>query len=507
MDEILHSPKMRGSAPVTPVFSDKGAKSQQKQSTCIRFFAAAQAASVLLRRQGSRVYHRIISSVADRPVLDPLPFLAITAAIGVASVVGTVYTPAYAVTVNGVKLGIVSEPVVFERVVDRVESRASTILGYDYVINSDVDYQLALVRKDEVSSISGFETYLFNQVGEVMKSYVLTVDGTFIGAAVNQADLNSLLDQIKAPYLTANTIDSGFMADVRVTREYTSTDVMQDLSKMAGTLTQNVNGETTYEVVKGDTFMAIAFANDMTVPELQELNPDVNVDKLSIGQLLTVKETIPYLSVRTVDSVTYNEAIPCPVQEVDDSSMYQGETKVLDPGVPGEALIQADITYINGKERDRTVNETTVLSEATTKVVAVGTKERPSWYPNGYFVWPCSGNITSPFGYRTIFGSYSFHSGIDIATSYGTSIRASDGGTVIFSGWKGTYGNLVIIDHGNGYQTYYGHCSRLLVSVGNKVYQGQTIAKVGSTGRSTGNHCHFEVRINGTAVNPRSYLP
>ncbi|NCC69267.1 MAG: M23 family peptidase, partial [Clostridia bacterium] len=171
MDEILHSPKMRSSTPVIPIFSVEGTKSQQKQSAYIRFFAAVQAASVLLRRQGSRVYHRIVSSLADRPVLDPLPFLAITAAIGVASVVGTVYTPAYAVTVDGVKLGTVNEPVVFDRIVDRVESRASTILGYDYVINSDIDYQLALVRKDEVSSISGFETYLFNKVGEVMKSY------------------------------------------------------------------------------------------------------------------------------------------------------------------------------------------------------------------------------------------------------------------------------------------------------------------------------------------------
>ncbi|MPM65190.1 Murein hydrolase activator EnvC [bioreactor metagenome] len=118
-----------------------------------------------------------------------------------------------------------------------------------------------------------------------------------------------------------------------------------------------------------------------------------------------------------------------------------------------------------------------------------------------------SGNITSRFGYRYIFGSYSFHSGIDIANTYGTAIRAADGGTVTFSGWKGSYGKLVIVDHGNGKQTYYGHCSSMLVSVGDKVYQGQTIARVGSTGRSTGNHCHFEIKINGTSVNPTSYLP
>ncbi len=494
MDEILRAPNVRGSDPIRPDFSAGTVRSQQKQNAYARFFAAVQAASVLLRRRGSRVYHRVTSSLAGRPVLTPLPFLAVAAAVGVVSVVGTIYTPAYAVTVDGIMLGTVKEPLVFERIVDRVETRASTILGYDYVIDSQIDYKLALTRKDEVSSISGFETYLFDQVGAVMKSYVLTVDGEFIGASVNREDLGVLLDQIKDPYLSENTIESGFVADVRITREYTSTDVLQDMTEMADILTRNTSGETTYEVAKGDTFMAIAFDNGMTVSELQELNPDVNVDKLSIGQLLTVKETIPYLSVRTVDKVTYAEAIACPVQEVDDSSMYQGETKVLDTGVPCEALIQADITYINGRERGRTINETTVLSEATTRVVAVGTKERPSWFPNGYFIWPCSGNITSRFGYRTIFGSYSFHSGIDIASSYGTSIRASDGGTVIFSGWKGSYGKLVIVDHGNGYVTYYGHCSKLLVSAGSKVYQGQTIAKMGSTGRATGCHCHFEVR-------------
>ncbi|NLF34700.1 MAG: M23 family metallopeptidase, partial [Clostridiales bacterium] len=258
---------------------------------------------------------------------------------------------------------------------------------------------------------------------------------------------------------------------------------------------------------KGDTFGAIAKASSMTMAELQALNPDININKLSIGQLLTVKETIPYLSVCTVDDVVYTEPIECPVKEVEDPSMYQGDSKVLEAGVPGEALVEASVTYVNGKEQERTIHCSTTLCEASTKVVAVGTKARPTWHPNGYFVWPCSGRISSRFGYRSIFGSYSFHSGLDIATSYGSSIRASDGGTVTFSGWKGSYGKLVIVNHGNGFQTYYGHCSSLLVGVGDKVYQGQTIAKVGSTGRSTGNHCHFEIKVNGTSVNPLSYLP
>ena len=249
----------------------------------------------------------------------------------------------------------------------------------------------------------------------------------------------------------------------------------------------------------------------MSMSELEALNPGVDINNIYIGQILNVREVIPFLSVQTTETITYQEPIASPVEEVEDDSMYQGETKVLDPGSEGLAEVTADVTYVNGNERERTVTNTVTLTEPTTKVIAVGTKERPSWLPNGYFIWPVYGNITSYFGYRYIFGSYSYHSGIDIAAPYGTGIQAADGGTVIWSGtgtgsnWS--YGKYVIIDHGNGYQTYYAHCSSLLVSVGDKVYQGQTIAKVGSTGRSTGNHCHFQVKINGTTVNPLSYLP
>ena len=127
----------------------------------------------------------------------------------------------------------------------------------------------------------------------------------------------------------------------------------------------------------------------------------------------------------------------------------------------------------------------------------------PKTAATGNFIWPTNGTITSRFGYR----SSGYHTGLDIANSAGTNIYAADGGKVTFSGWKGGYGYCIIIDHGNGYQTLYGHCRSLLVSSGTKVYKGQHIAEMGTTGNSTGNHCHFEVRVNGTAVNPLKYLP
>ena len=118
---------------------------------------------------------------------------------------------------------------------------------------------------------------------------------------------------------------------------------------------------------------------------------------------------------------------------------------------------------------------------------------------------PVSGIISSRFGVRSSIRS-SAHTGLDIATSTGTPVKAAAAGTVTFAGWKGSYGNLMVITHSNGVQTYYGHCSKLYLSAGATVSQGQTIAAVGSTGNSTGPHLHFEIRVNGIAYNPQNYL-
>jgi murein DD-endopeptidase MepM/ murein hydrolase activator NlpD len=128
---------------------------------------------------------------------------------------------------------------------------------------------------------------------------------------------------------------------------------------------------------------------------------------------------------------------------------------------------------------------------------------------DGTFIWPVSGPITSPFGYRTdpITGATAFHSGIDIGAACGTPIKAAGTGTVLTAGWNdGGYGNMTLVSHGNGMSTLYGHQSSIIVSAGQAVTQGQVIGYVGSTGKSTGCHLHFEVRVGGNPVDPRGYL-
>lgn len=502
MDEILHQPRGAEREPVAApaVFT-------QALALPSRLSAAAEERAERFMQGHIRLVRRVDAIRGMFRSFNPITFLAIATVVGVASVVTTSYTPSYRVSIDGQPIGIVASQQAFQSAVQRVEARATTILGYTYHLEGDVTYEFALTKRGGIPSASTLEPALFDRIGDVMKSYVLLVDGQVVGASDNRDDLEELLDTVQASYTTENTISSKFTDNVTITREYISSDVEQDLTAMQATLTSNINGETTYEVQAGDTFMALANNNGMTMSELEALNPGVDVNKLMIGQVLNMKEEIPFLSVETVDHVTYTESIAAPVREVEDSSMYKGDTKVLNAGSAGTQQITADVTYVNGNETARTITETTVLTQPTEKVVAVGTKEKPTWVATGSLQWPVYGNITSYFGYRSIFGSYSYHRGLDISCSYGTSIAAADGGTVTFAGWNGTYGQLVTIDHGNGMVTYYAHNSSLLVSVGDKVYKGQTIARAGSTGRSTGTHCHFEVHVGGSLVNPLNYLP
>ncbi|MFR8291180.1 MAG: LysM peptidoglycan-binding domain-containing protein [Dysosmobacter welbionis] len=280
MDEILGTPNH---APVRPA-SRSARRSGREQKNIAwsdrlhRFADAAAARSRRLKLQSARVITGPLRHGGEAK-LGPLSFLALSLVIGLASVVGVVYTPAYVVSVYGVDLGLVQEPQVFEQVMDRVEARASNILGYDYTLQNQVGYERVLAEREDLSPISGFETYLFSQVGEVMKSYPhrgRPGSGRRHRPGPDRPDAG----RDRRPYVNADTISVTYDKAVGVSLEYTHPESIKDISEMKAALTANTSGQTTYEVQKGDTFMALAFSNGMTMAEMEALNPGVDINKL-----------------------------------------------------------------------------------------------------------------------------------------------------------------------------------------------------------------------------------
>lgn len=496
MDELLRTPRSIGLAEASRPLYEK-----------LHGLAGAARERAAAAWEVLRTPAHAVADWMERHPISPALYLAVTTAVSTAMVLGTVYTRSYVVNLDGVDIGVVQDAAVYEQAVENVERRASHILGHEYGLDHSVSFTPALSeRTDTFVSVGQIETYLFNEIGEIMKGYVLTVDGKTIGAADDKAALTGMLDRVSAPYRTENTVDYGFVEDVQLRNDFITSDYNLDLDDMFATLTENTTGKTTYDVVGGDTYIGIAAANGMTLDELMALNPQASLDSLFIGDELNVKKIIPYLSVYTVDRVTYQQPIECPVEYVDDATLYIGNSKVITQGVEGTALVDADVTYVNGYESERTIINSTTLAEPTTTVIAQGTTPRPKTASTGTYLWPVYGTITSRFGGRNLWGRYDYHLGLDIAVPYGTPVRAADGGRVTYSGWQGSYGKLVVITHDNGVKTYYAHNSSLAVSVGDRVYQGQTVARVGSTGNASGPHCHFGVMVGGSYVNPLGYL-
>ena len=359
----------------------------------------------------------------------------------------------------------------------------------------------------ELISDDAFEETLSDTLGVVDYAYVLYVDGEKVVATTRAGALEDLLDQLKLGYQTEDTVNAYFVEDVDIRQEYVESSYVMNLGYIAEILNETKQGAVTDTVASGDSYYSIAEKYEMSMEDLMALNEGYDPDLLRVGDVLTISNAVPYLTVVNVERQRYVQDVAYQVEYTDDASMYQGEYSVTSAGVYGKADVTANVTYINGEETEREVVASVTLSQPVTEQQLRGTKERPTWYPTGSFSWPCTGTLTSRFGYRSLkLSGSNYHQGIDIANSYGTSIYASDGGTVTYAGWMGGYGYLIIIDHGNGYETYYGHNSSLVAYVGQKVHKGQLIARMGSTGYSTGNHCHFGVKLNGTFVNPLNYL-
>ena len=405
------------------------------------------------------------------------------------------------VIIDGESLGYVMSQDEYIETLTRVESRVSKIMGDKYSVSPNVTFSFGVVSRDQILTDEKLEKVLYSKVEGLQQLYAISVDGNIIGACKNKAEANRALSLLTVS--DNENITREIAADVSVSYEAVDASVLCTAEELADRMSHREPKQVSHVIVKGETASGICEDFGMTRTELSQLNPDMNLSRLKAGQELIVLKSSPLVSIREKQHVTETVSIPFTTKEVKDSSLYVGKKSVKTNGVAGSKQVVSDVTYVDGEITDRVVLEETVINEPVTKVVLVGTKPLPKKASTGTFRRPTGpATLSSDYGYRRS----GFHTGVDFALKQGSPVYASDGGTVSFSGWKGGYGYLVIINHDNGMQTYYAHNSKLLVSRGTKVAKGEQIAKVGSTGNSTGPHVHFEIRVNGKHVNPWRYI-
>ena len=262
-----------------------------------------------------------------------------------------------------------------------------------------------------------------------------------------------------------------FGDEVEVVESYLSEEELTPIDEAIEEVTKEQEKNQIYEVVSGDSLSKIAVENELTIEKLIEMNESIENENstIRVGDEIIITVPEPELSVERQEEIYYEEDYEAEIIYVDNDDWYTTESKTLQ--VP--------------------------------KIVEKGTKIPPT------YIKPISGGrLSSGFGRRSrpTRGASTYHKGIDWATPVGTAVMASSGGTVAKAGWGSGYGYVVYINHADGRQTRYGHLSKVLVSAGQTVSQGQKIALSGNTGISSGPHVHFEILIDGSQVNPLKYL-
>ena len=434
-------------------------------------------------------------------------------AIGLVVLVGMVAIYAsstdYEYSYNGRALGIVSEQRDVLEILDLISEELSHEYGSNISINADTDITFRPVISIG-KEIDDADTVLkrFTYMGDIQaQAYAIVVDGELIATVESQKIAEEVLQSIKDIYAKTGSgkkyEEVSFKEEVKI-QPYDTT--LAGISSKNATIKKIKSGrqqESTYEVKSGDTLYGICEKLGVTFNELMKMNPNISENTvLHIGDKFVTQEEVPLLTVRTVEVATFAEKVKYKTEYQKSSSYYEGEKIVQRAGSNGKAKITARLVKENGKTVSRKDLNKEIIKQPVSKIVIKGTKKVPPKKGTGQLQRPVAVGVYRGYGPR--WGR--MHYGLDYAASTGTPIHAADGGTVISAGWSGAYGMRIIIDHGGNIKTLYAHCSALYVSAGQQVYKGQTIAAVGSTGRSTGPHCHFEVFVNGANVNPANYV-
>lgn len=424
-----------------------------------------------------------------------------------------------------------SKRVVLDRMVSVLAGNTAEVLQHAYTMSIG-DYTVNLANSEDVREVLQAALDLFEEkrdfVAQVVSDStrelnVLTVavvsgeevKDTDTADAVKNAGFDAYFDKAEDVELDSDTLsfedyDYGILSmnfgdNIEIVDSYLAASQIMTVEQAIEKVVSVQEKNTIYEVQSGDTLSEISLKTEIPMDKIIELNENLDNENstIRVGDELIVTTVEPPITVERIEQEYIEEYYDEDIQYVDNDDWYTTEQVTLQQPSAGRRNIVAKISYKNDKEVVREVIKEEVLMEAVPKIVERGTKIPPS------YIKPLSGGrMSSGFGGRKAptKGASTNHKGIDWATPVGTAIYASSGGVVTKAGWGSGYGNVVYIKHPDGKETRYGHLSKCLVTPGQTVKQGQKIALSGNTGRSTGPHLHFEIRINGAAVNPLKYL-
>lgn len=419
------------------------------------------------------------------------------------------YSTGFEYYYNGRSLGYVKDQNQVTKILDLVSEQLSREHGYRINISeeSDIEFKPIFIldkELDDIDTVLNRFTYMSDTRAE---GYTIYVDGRATVTCKDMTTAESVLQAVTDEYTKEkdNVIykEVGFEEDVEIRKTNVRLKNISSYSEARKRILTGGSKEITYKIKKGDSIYGICEEYSITVDELKKNNPKLDIDMIHEGEELIITKASAAVSVRTVSQEKYAEKIEYKTKVVKNNSMYKGNSKVIQEGKNGKRVVTAKVIRVNGDKVSKTEISSKTITKPVTKIIEKGTKEPPKTAATGSLTNPVPGfSVTSYFGYR--WGR--LHEGVDLAGPVGTTVRSADGGRVVSAGWYGAYGICVEIDHENGMTTRYAHCNDTLVSAGERVYKGQAIALSGNTGRSTGPHLHFEVRVNGSVVDPFNYI-
>lgn len=421
------------------------------------------------------------------------------------------------VTLGDLHLGYIKDETVYNAAETSLQNRILYQQGEEALIQTPT-FAVTIAAPSEMTSADQLtDTLMQLSTDDLTYGMGIWIENEFLGVVEDGSAIEETLqNQLQAAYSGDPSESVSFNKAIVLSRGYYLQNNLRDESQIVALLNQNVEEDVYDTVQSGDAPSLIAQRNNMSLDELVALNPTI-LETCVVGQAVKVHSSKPFLPIKVTRTETYTEEIPYATNKYNTDLYWEGQTVTTSDGIPGSRRVTADISYVNGVEVSRTILTTEVLVDPVTEQVAVGTRPMPkvesiagaSTSDYG-LIWP----VQSSFYISQHYGEYgpsldgSPHRGTDFAgIGYGAPIVSVLPGTVTFAGWNGSYGYQVQVNHGNGMVTTYSHNSRLNVSYGDTIAQGQVIAYAGATGFAFGVHLHFELYVYGVRKNPELYLP